>query len=362
MAIKNQGYRQDLNLSEHTDDTAVWSNLYSAGISNDLAVMRNNLRNTSTVGFSSLTGNGASGIASFFTTLKENGEPTDFIFTNDDVVGVSQTVTFGTGAGSTTITKGKDYYVCSSDSRNKFKLSLTSESSDVGVSTIVQIVAHPSVVDTEFGPITQNYDGADPKVKTSWDFIRKDPVHRPNLVNFVQPEVQDNSSFSWFGGNTINDTFVNTSSNNEIADYFIDKKYRGNGNVVTDRDVKYEGSMVVGDPSDYNQSQSDLEAKNPDGTPDTPGVFIGNTRAFSTDNNPWAPNGTENASDATLKTESHEVTIGNLDFLNEVEVTGVSKLTTSGTNYLKDYSAGQLWKIPMVINGETYYLLMDQAT
>ena len=92
MPIKNQGYRQDLNLSEHTDDTAVWSNLYKAGISNDLSVMRNNLRNTSTVGFSSLTGNGASGIASFFTTLKSNGEPTDFIFTNDDVVGVGASI------------------------------------------------------------------------------------------------------------------------------------------------------------------------------------------------------------------------------------------------------------------------------
>ena len=362
MPIKNQGYRRDLNLSEHTDDTAVWSNLYKAGISNDLAVMRNNLRNTSTVGFTSLTGNGASGIASFFTTLKANGEPTDFIFTNDDVVGVSHTVTFGTGAGSTTVSPGVDYYICSSDARSNFKLSLTAESSTVGVSTIVQIVAHPSVVDTESGPITQNYDGADPKVKTSWDFIRKDPVHRPNLVNFIEPQRQDDTNFSWFGSSTLNSAFSQTSSNNEIAQFFINKKYRGNGDVITDRDVKYEGSMVVGDPSDNNQSQADLEATNPDGTPNSPGVFIGNTRAFSTDNNPWVSSGTKNASDATLKTESHEVTIGDLDFLNEVEVTGISKLTTSGTNYLSGYSAGQLWKIPMVINGETYYLLMDQAT
>ena len=45
--IANQGYRKDLNLSEGAEDSAVWNNLYQAGISNDIAILRNNLRNTS---------------------------------------------------------------------------------------------------------------------------------------------------------------------------------------------------------------------------------------------------------------------------------------------------------------------------
>jgi len=94
MVIKNQGYRRDLNLEEHTDDAAVWDNLYSAGISNDLAVLRNNLRNTSTVGFNSITGDGTSGIASFFSFLRENGEPTDFIYTNNHVVKKPNSIDF----------------------------------------------------------------------------------------------------------------------------------------------------------------------------------------------------------------------------------------------------------------------------
>ena len=42
--IANQGYRKDLNLVEGLDDSATWNNLYQAGLSNDLAILRNNLR------------------------------------------------------------------------------------------------------------------------------------------------------------------------------------------------------------------------------------------------------------------------------------------------------------------------------
>ena len=71
--IANQGYRKDLNLSEGAEDSAVWSNLYQAGLSNDLAILRNNLRNTSQLGISSLTlDTSAVGLASFFSFQKSN--------------------------------------------------------------------------------------------------------------------------------------------------------------------------------------------------------------------------------------------------------------------------------------------------
>ena len=109
MAIRsNQGYRKDLNLVENPADADVWNNLYDAGIDADIKVLRNNLRNTSTVGFSSI-----------FEGFFEFGIANDFVYTNDDKVGFSHTVTFG----STNITYGTDYYVTESNGRFRYKIS-----------------------------------------------------------------------------------------------------------------------------------------------------------------------------------------------------------------------------------------------
>ena len=321
MAQQNQGYRRDLNLEEHSDDAAVWDNLYAAGISNDLAVLRNNLRNTSTVGFNSITGDGTSGIASFFSFIGTNGEPTEFIFTNDDVVGLSHTVTFGTGAGSTTLSSANDYYVCSSNGRNQFKLSVRDTEHTSGISTIREITANPTVINGPTGT------GA-----TTFDFVRKDPVHRENVVNFIEPEIQD-EQFGWPGN--VPDTFVTAQTNIETAEYFITKKYKGNGDTITDRDIKLEGSTIVADPANSNNNQANVDASD----------------------------GTENADGATLKTNSDEVIIGELYFENEIHVEGVSEVSVTSST-LGSYSPGtkDLWKIPAVINGETYFLLVDKQT
>ena len=106
MAVRsNQGYRKDLNLVENPADADVWNNLYDAGIDADLKVLRNNLRNTSIVGFSSI-----------FEGFFEFGIANDFVYTNDDKVGFSHTVTFG----STNINYGTDYYVTESNGRFRY--------------------------------------------------------------------------------------------------------------------------------------------------------------------------------------------------------------------------------------------------
>ena len=53
MAIQNQGYRVDLNLSETTQELTVLDNLGGEGISGDIRIIQNNLRNTSTLAYSS---------------------------------------------------------------------------------------------------------------------------------------------------------------------------------------------------------------------------------------------------------------------------------------------------------------------
>ena len=54
MPIANQGYRQDLNFLEHTNDTLALSNLGGVGIAQDLRIIQNNLRNTSRLPFNSV--------------------------------------------------------------------------------------------------------------------------------------------------------------------------------------------------------------------------------------------------------------------------------------------------------------------
>ena len=447
--ISNQGYRRDLNLSEGTDDSSIWSNLYSAGLANDLAILRNNLRNTSHLGISSMTlDTSGVGLASYFSFQKSDtspyttGEARESVFTNDDVVGFSHTVTFGTGAGATSVVGGTspNYYVCSSNGRNQFKISVRASDGTVGaglvvgVSTIHEITSYPpeiingrawaasgsiigfvhdvrqdnsrsgtswtnqtptggngtgSVFNISNAGATVEFasDGTNPTGKAigsnyrvgdelifsavggkadikititdvqDFRIIRKDPITKYNFTNFIPPETQSDGGFSWLEGNTINGSFDTIASNTDTAEYFIAQKFKSTGDTITTKDIKMEGSSLIGDPGNSNVSQANVNSS------DSPGVFIGDTRAFSTDNNPWTKEGTAGASNATLKTLSYESTIGELSFLDDIEITGISRQTVSSST-LGSYSPGtkDLWKIPAVINGETYFLLVDKQT
>jgi hypothetical protein len=237
MAIQNQGFRKDLNLQENTNDTTTLNNLGGAGIANDLRIIQNNLRNISTVSYNSLS----SGFFYF-------GAANQFVFTNDDVVGVSKTVTVGSG---TTLFFGVDYYVCNSNGTNQFKLSTNPSTASVGVNTI-----NVSSVST-----------------TNFYFIRKDAVYQENLINFIQPIIQDTENFSFIGAGI--GVFDTVQSNNDTANYLIDCKYKSNQDTTTTTDdLRYEGSVVINDPAKLNIDSTGLaNAK-------SPGIFIGNTRAF----------------------------------------------------------------------------------
>ena len=151
--------------------------------------------------------------------------------------------------------------------------------------------------------------------------------------------------------------FDETATNQDTATYFIEQKYKSNADTTTSRDIKLEGSTTIADPANSNTSQGNIDAS------DSPGVFIGATRAFSSDNNPWEKIGTAGASDATLRTQSYQSSIGELEFRDDIEITGVSQVSVTAST-LGSYSPGtkDLWKVPVVINGETYFLLLDQAT
>ena len=303
MAIQNQGYRKDLNLEETTIDTQALNNIAGAGIADDLRIIQNNLRNLSNLEYNTITDG-------FF----DFGAASIFVYTDDDVVSVASTVSIG----STTLEPTVDYFVCNSDGETKFKLSTTASSSAVGFSTIT-ISGTPS-------PLV-------------FDFIRKDPVHKNDLINYIEPERQDIEHFSW--PSDLNSMFDTTQTAQEEAKYFITKKYRGNEDTTTDREIKFEGIVSSKDPANLNTGGSGLA------DPKSPGVFIGDTRAFSSNDQPW------NESGSDLVTESDQVSIGELSFLGDIKIEGITPTTQTAT-------AVTNWthKVPIKIDGETFYLLM----
>lgn len=402
MAIQNQGYRQDLNFLEHTNDTLALSNLGGVGLADDLRIIQNNLRNTARLPFNSVdpttdefafdtdkvisisqivaepdpnvsnatfvtvelvtpyhtyvgglvtvsgvTGGvgsqcnggypsilvGAGGTSVAFRKLNTNisgvisgsdvsgatvtyTPNTNAVFTNDDVVTVSQSVS----VGSTTLNAGTEYFVCNSNAISKFKLSFTSSVS--GIST-VNITSTPS----------------------QFNFIKKEPVLKENLERFIKPEIQDDEFFgSYLSGNSINGTFLGTQTNIENANYFITKKYKGTESTSVDTVIKFEGTVNLFDPNNFNNNLGAVNSA----TAISPGIFIGGTRAFSADNNPWSVSGD------FLETNADEVSIGELLFGDGIKIDGLPVTASSDGKTAQSFTH----KVPVVINGETYYLLM----
>jgi len=308
MAKQNQGFRKDSNLQETSDETRSLNILGGSGIADDLRILQNNLRNTSTLSFNTAVGAAISSGYFYFGPISE------FVYTNDDIVGVKTDITVGVGV---TLYKDNTYYICNSNTENQFKLSTTP--STVGVNTITVS-----------------------SVSSSFDFIRKDPVDKENIINLVKPNIQNTEEFNYLGQLSINGAFNEVAAANEIARYLITKKYKSNQNTVSPNDINVEGSIKMNDPENFNAGTAQLSDAR------SPGIFIDDTRAFSSDNNPWTQVGT------ALSTLSSSVSIGELYFANDITITGIG--TESATDVaVTTYTH----KLPVVINGETYSILLS---
>ena len=414
MAISNQGYRRDLNLQETTNDTVALDNLAGAGTADDISYLQNNLRNTSNIPFNSIDSNGffsfandrlisasaisteGSGTTTTITVTLTNSyllkfgdlvelsgitESTSlnaqysvtavspdlttitfvksglnytnsglslsgvsfrlkvqniFVFTDEDVVNLSEDVS----VGGASLTKDTNYYVIESDGISKFKLSTTLGGSAISIT----------------GSATASPD--------NFQFKRKDDVHQQQVINYIPPDVQDSENFSY--PDDINSTIDSTQGNIESAEYFTLKKYRSDQSVTTSESIKFEGSINLHDPADYNQTGSLVTNQGVTGAP-APGIYIGDTRAFSSDNNPWVESTADSGNaDSKLTTESEEVSIGELAFLdgnNSMVITGIDNdvSTVSGV-----VASSFTHKIPIQVqdgsgNKESYYLLVSTS-
>ena len=413
MAISNQGYRRDLNHQETTNDTVALDNLAGAGTADDISYLQNNLRNTSNVGFNKIDSNGFFSFAEdrliSASAISTEGDGTNtvitvtltnpyllkfgdlvqlegitentslnaqysvtsvspnlttitfvksglnytntglslsgvsfslksqniFTYTDEDVVNLSENVTIG----GVNLTENTNYYVVESDGISKFKLSTT-----LGGSAI-----------TIAGNSTANPD--------NFQFKRKDDVHQQQVINYIPPEVQDTEDFGY--PSDINSTIDATQSNIESAEYFTLKKYRSDQSITTPDSIKFEGSINLHDPDNYNQTGSLVTNQGVTGAP-APGIYIGDTRAFSSDNNPWVESAGTGSVDGKLTTESEEVSIGELAFLdgnNSMVITGIDNdvSTVSGV-----VASSFTHKIPIQVQDgsgkkESYYLLVTTS-
>ena len=417
MAIQNQGFRRDLNLLETEDDRNALDNLAGAGTNKDLAFIQNNLRNLSSIPFytvdsdgffstandrvieissitatgntdndgnkttsiqvvstnsflikfgdlvkiSGVTGSGSVVLNDFFTvtavsndlkvfSFRKDGVDYSetitsvagivfsitsadvFSFTKDDVVNVSQEVNL-VGSGTTLFLPNTDYYVSETDGLTRFKLSTTS--STVGFNTVT-IAGGASLTPDNF------------------IFSRKDAVHQQQIINYIEPVIQD-TDFNYLPLG-VNGAMDETQANIESAEYFMGKKYRGDQDTTVDDQIKFEGSVVINDPDNYNNNSNSVLGSTP--VRRSPGVYIGDTRAFSSDNNPWNKVGT------ALTTSSEEVSIGELAFLdgtNSMVITGID----DDVSTVSDVATSFTHKIPVRIqdengNQESYFLLLSQ--
>lgn len=459
--LGNQGYRRDLNLGETESEIEVINNLGGAGIANDLRLIQNNLRNTSKIGFCTITDGFFNAGISTVIKISELSKTVDeselidftieldppqyieaghqveirnilksasdtsqsvlngfyyvnqvindgqkykfelpdnfslgsedpnvglatvritprdtFTFTKDDVVGLSSDVTFqlinpdtGVSAGTTTLNKGREYYVCDSDGLSKFKLSYfpsgysSPDGSQVGIQTINAVGIDYATSSTQF-----------------FNFIRKDIVTQENLINFIKPDEggaggdDDTSGFRFFrqaddpdAFSGLNEAFNETTTILDNTRFQLSSRYEKTKSISSTKDIKYEGSVIIKDPDGYNSGFENVLGSTSDGSP---GIFIAGTRAFSADNNPWTDEdeivnpgtGIPNA----IVTKSFQVAVGEIVFndqtvsdpsnsTNEIRIDGLG--SDKGT--LTNTKAGDYThKVPVVINGETYFLLV----
>ena len=312
------------------------------------------LKNITLINYSEAYGGNLEGIDGTTDTIVVTLLPIDlFTYTNDDIVTVSEEVTINitdpasnnASIASTTLSPNKNYFVCDSDALTKFRLSNKSSVSGIDKIDIPEssLVGKTVTVTPEF-----------------FNFIRKEPVHQENLVNYIQPPVQDDQYFSWIGS-TINGTFDSTQQTIEIADIVSERKYKGTADTTTDDSIKLQGAVVLHDPDNFNSSFSQIE-----GNSDAPGMYIGDVRAFSSDNNPWEKSDDGNPV-GILSTQSYEISIGDLAFLDgnnidgSFQVTGVNLLDVSPAEDAKNFTH----KMPVVIedengNKETFSILLTK--
>jgi hypothetical protein len=313
MTLSFQGFTKKNNLSEAFFDRTIFNNLAGAPEGSDIALLFNNKRNTSslTITNANIVGNtvvipGASAVFSNRTPIKINSSSTQ-------------------------------YYVKNSDGINTFQLSTSSD-----LSTTVDPLG-------------------------AGTYIRSDEITLDNISNFSLKRRAATSGtvgdFSSGGTSAGSSSIIGTTTPKallasleaNLAFYTFRKTNTLNkkSNFLGRKTLKTNGVTIIKDPDGLIQVQGITNSG--------PGLFIYNAetnsgiRAFSSNANPWLdPN------NGYLESTALQITMGKLTISN---ASGIVLQAKNGATLSSDVSPAQsinaatfTHKVPVTINGETYYL------
>jgi len=237
------------------------------------------------------------------------------------------------------IVSNEIYYIVSSNSINKFKIS--DEYLEVGVNTHVNVTG---------------------SIDTDLVFFRTNEVTQQSILNLIPPEIIDEEfRYNSGGGSTINDKFESLEGNIDASSYLRSIKYRTDANNTFKEKIRYEGHLRVFDPADYNSSianifeeESGVYILNPNSDPDN----VQKLRAFSSNANPWIDD-TPGSSSGNLTTQTTEMNIGNLKLgtiTSGVSLSGLQNVNAA-TGSATDETVFT-HKLPVKVNGEIYFVLL----
>jgi hypothetical protein len=309
MAIAYQGFAIEENLSEAVNDRAILNNLGGSPIGDDISLLFNNTRN-----FSQLVvtvDNVQNGRIIF------NGAAA--VFSNKNEVQVNS----------------ETYYIKDSNGIDRFALSTNENLSDT--------VAQPPV----------------------GTYTRSDEITADNVLNFSRIKrstnvnaVEGDTGGSQTGVNLSNDftsqpikTQIETiESNVDRFNFKSSQSIAINKDFLSSRTLESTGATII----------RDLDGANNVGLSNTsPGLFIYNPntgsgiRAFSSSDNPWSLSGSDlivSTSDINIKTLNFKTTNIVLNSKNSAVLAADVSSTAVSTAFTH--------KVPVTVNGETYFLCL----
>ena len=271
-----------------------------------------------------------------------------------------------------------EYGVFDSDSINKFFLRTNPRSVSETSKSIVTFSERYEVDDPN-----SNFDGQVVNVTTLIPDIileRDDSLTTENIENLEAPIIiDDGQTATNYGGVTggfsynvdgYADELEVVSDRVSESIYLRSTKYRIDRSLYYTKEISINGFMSSYDPDEFNLTDTDLESDI------SPGIYISSaisqitnplasdfankTRSFSSDYNPWKDTVVVNA----LSTTSLAVTINDLVWTTEIKL-DVGIYSNTVTNQTLDsnfnqttVSAGESFKLKMLINGEEYFIIM----
>ena len=318
MTLSSQGFTIKNNLKESIADRTVLNNLAASPEGDDVGLLFNNKRNTSALFVDYGNVNGS--VISFTSTLA--------VFSNHTPI------TIGTST----------FYVKLSNGVDTFSLSTT-----------------PSLADTV----------ATPPLDT-W-YVRSDEITQTNITNFslkrraaISGGAQSGSSSQSGGGGVTpgttglltatgpKDLLLSLEANLDEYKFRTSKSLIRTSNFLGSKRLTTNGVTIIVDTDGINVATP---------TNSTPGLFIYNAatnsgiRAFSSNTNPWA-----NYNDGYLKTTAVKITMGKLTISTS---TGIVLQAKTGATLVSSITSTPITilnfthKLPVTINGETYYLCLS---